>query len=133
MDVTKTIPDESIDLITMSFATRNLNLSEEALVQAFSEFHRVLRSGGVFVNLETSRPPCRVVRKCFHAYVKLFVEPLGARISGSRTAYAYLASTIPRFHAAEGLAEIMRRAGFDDVTFRRLLLGVAAIHQAVKR
>ncbi len=125
--------DGSLDAVTMSFATRNLNLSEELLVRTFAEFHRVLRPGGLFVNLETSRPPNPVVRKCFHAYVKLLVEPLGTRVSGSRAAYAYLASTIPRFHGAEELAGIMRAAGFDDVTYRRLLLGVAAIHRGVRR
>ena len=125
--------DGSLDAVTMSFATRNLNLSEELLLRSFAEFHRVLRPGGLFVNLETSRPLNPVVRKCFHSYVKLLVEPLGTRVSGSRAAYAYLASTIPRFHGAEELAGIMRAAGFDDVTYRRFLLGVAAIHRGVRR
>jgi len=30
------------------------------------------------------------------------------------------------------IADIMRQAGFKEVTFQRLLLGVAAIHQAIK-
>ncbi|MDQ7780010.1 MAG: ubiquinone/menaquinone biosynthesis methyltransferase [Planctomycetota bacterium] len=130
----KTLPfeDRSFDLVTISFATRNLNTSRDALVKAFAEFHRVLRSGGRFVNLETSQPTCVRMRRCFHAFVRLFVEPIGGRVSGSRRAYAYLARTIPRFYGAEELADIMRDAGFAHVRFERLLFGAAAVHTAVR-
>ncbi|MFC1799759.1 ubiquinone/menaquinone biosynthesis methyltransferase [Candidatus Eisenbacteria bacterium] len=125
-------PDESIDLITMSFATRNVNLNREALVRAFAELHRVLRPGGLFVNLETSQPPSAFIRKCFHLFVSLLVRPVGSLISGSSVAYAYLSRTIPRFYGPEDLAGIMREAGFGEVCFRRLFLGAAAVHQARK-
>ena len=130
----KSLPfdDGSFDLITMSFATRNINLSRDILVRSFAEYCRVLKSGGRFVNLETSRPPSVLVRKCLDLYVKLLVERLGRRLSGARTAYTYLAATIPRFYGAEELAAIMREAGFEQVTFQRLLFGAAAIHQAMK-
>lgn len=125
-------PDASFDLVTMSFATRNINLSRDILVRSFAEYCRILKPGGRFVNLETSRPPSALVRKCFHLYVKLFVERLGRRISGARTAYGYLAATIPRFYSAEELAAIMKEAGFGQVTFQSLMFGAAAIHQAAK-
>lgn len=125
-------PDNSFDLITMSFATRNINLSKDVLIKSFSEYYRVLKPGGRFVNLETSRPAFRPFRKCFHLYVKLFVKSIGSRISGSRDAYTYLATTIPRFYSAQELADIMMQAGFDNVIFQQLLFGAAAIHQAMK-
>lgn len=125
-------PDDNFDLITMSFATRNINLSRDVLVESFSEFCRVLKPGGRFVNLETSQPSSRLIRKCFHTYVKLFVKAIGSRISGSNAAYAYLATTIPRFYPADELANILREAGFAKVTFQRYLFGAAAIHQAGK-
>ncbi|MBA4387060.1 MAG: dimethylmenaquinone methyltransferase [Verrucomicrobia bacterium] len=122
--------DQSADVITMSFATRNINLDREALGRRFAELHRVLKPGGCFINLETSQPPSAFVKRLFHLYVKLFVRQIGGRISGSRTAYAYLSSTIPRFYPAEVLSDILRQAGFGEVTFQRLLLGAAAIHRA---
>ena len=125
-------PDESIDLITLSFATRNINLNREALVHSFSELHRVLKPGGCLVNLETSQPPGSLVRNLFHLYVKLFVKQVGSQISGSQKGYTYLSKTIPRFYPADVLVDILRQSGFGEVTFRRLLLGVAAIHQARK-
>jgi demethylmenaquinone methyltransferase/2-methoxy-6-polyprenyl-1,4-benzoquinol methylase len=124
--------DQSLDLITISFATRNINLGKDILVQTFAEFRRVLRPGGRFVNLETSQPTSSIVRRGFHLYVKLFVRSLGARISGSKAGYAYLAHTMPRFYPAEKLADLMRQAGFQDVTYERMLLGVAAIHEGTR-
>ena len=126
-------PDESFDLVTISFATRNINLSKEILIQSFAEFYRVLKPGGRFVNLETSQPSSSLVRRLFHLYIKLFVKLIGGRISGSRAAYAYLAKTIPRFYPPQELADILRRAGFQDVTFQKLMFGAAAIHQGMKR
>jgi len=126
-------PDESLDLITMSFATRNINASRAILVRRIAEFHSVLKRGGRLVSLETSQPPWPSIRTLRDLYVRLFVEFIGRRISGCRTAYAYLAKTIPRFYTAEELIEIIREAGFQEATFQRLLLGVAAIHQGVKQ
>lgn len=47
-------PDNTFDLITISFATRNINTGRQALEDSFRELHRVLKPGGVFLNLETS-------------------------------------------------------------------------------
>jgi demethylmenaquinone methyltransferase / 2-methoxy-6-polyprenyl-1,4-benzoquinol methylase len=126
-------PDNSLDLITMSFATRNINVSRPILVRRLAEFNRVLKRGGRFVNLETSQPDWRPVRILRDLYVRLFVESVGGRISRSTTAYGYLAKSIPSFYTAEELADIVREAGFEDVRFQRLLFGVTAIHQGVKR
>jgi demethylmenaquinone methyltransferase/2-methoxy-6-polyprenyl-1,4-benzoquinol methylase len=126
-------PDDSLDLITIAFATRNINLSRDALIQTFAEFYRVLKPGGRFVNLETSQPSSRLIRRLFHAYVTLFVKPIGGLISGSYNGYAYLRHTIPRFYPPEELSDIMCQAGFKDVTCRKLIFGIAAIHQGMKR
>ena len=126
-------PDASFNLITMSFATRNINLSKYILIQNFAEFYRVLRPGGRFVNLETSKPSFSLIRKLFHLYVKLFVKLIGSRISGAGAPYEYLAKTIPRFYTPEQLADIMCRAGFQEVTFQKIMFGVAAVHQAMKQ
>lgn len=130
----KSLPftDSSFDLVTISFATRNINLSREILIQRFAEFHRILKPGGRFVNLETSRPSFKPIRKGLHLYARFFVRSIGSRISGSKPAYTYLCNTIQRFYSPEELAGIMRQAGFVDVVFHRQLFGVAAIHRGLK-
>lgn len=123
-------PEGIFDLVTVSFAGRNLNRSPEILRDTFSGIRRVLKPGGRFVLVETSRPPFGPVRWVYFALVRLFVRPAGERLSGSRTGYAYLAETIPRFYGAEELAAVLREAGFARVGFRRMNLGAAAVHVA---
>ena len=125
-------PDDSFDLATISFATRNINTSRDKLIQRFSEINRILKPGGRFVNVETSQPSSRLIKAGVHLYVKTVVAPLGQAISGTRAGYDYLSHTIPRFYGAEELAEILSQAGFSDVSFKRLMFGVGAIHVSVK-
>lgn len=125
-------PDCTFDLVTISFATRNINPNREILLAYLKEFLRVLRPGGHFINLETSQPSSRIVQKFFHFYIKLAVKPLGYLISGSKAAYSYLSFTIPRFYGPEEFSSLIRKAGFYRVTHRRLFFGAAAIHNAQK-
>lgn len=125
-------PDESFDLITVTFATRNLNTDRSALVRTFREFHRVLKKNGRFINLETSQPGPKLIRALMHAYVATLVRSAGWILSRSSSAYAYLAQSISLFYDAGELSTILNEAGFKNVTFERLLFGTAAIHKAVK-
>jgi demethylmenaquinone methyltransferase/2-methoxy-6-polyprenyl-1,4-benzoquinol methylase len=125
-------PDASFDLLTVAFATRNLNLSRAVLSGTFREFRRALKPGGRFVNLETSQPRFRPVRHLFRAYVRTFVRPVGCCLSGSSAGYAYLSSSIRQFYPAEELAAILKEAGFSRVTFRRFFFGASAVHVAIK-
>ena len=124
--------DNSFDAIVISFATRNINTSKTNLTKAFQEFHRILKPGSIFVNLETSQPRSSLIRRLFHLYVKLTVRPIGRLVSGSDTAYAYLSHTMRRFYSADELADIILEAGFSEVSFKRMFLEVAAIHKARK-
>ncbi len=125
-------PDETFDIVTISFATRNINPKREVLIDHLEEFYRVLKPGGSFINLETSQPSAKIIQTLFHLYIKLTVKPLGYLISGSKAGYTYLSSTIPRFYPSEEFSSIIREAGFSQVSQRPLFFGVAAIHSAQK-
>ena len=49
-------------------------------------------------------------------------------MAGDRDAYRYLAESIRRFPRQEALARLMREAGFEQVRFRNLTGGIAALH-----
>jgi demethylmenaquinone methyltransferase/2-methoxy-6-polyprenyl-1,4-benzoquinol methylase len=125
-------PDETFDLITISFATRNINTRKQALNSYLGEFRRVLKPGGCFINLETSQPSSKIVRTLFHLYIKLTVKPLGSLISGSKPGYSYLAFTVPRFYTPEEFSSLLYQAKFARVTFKSLFFGISAIHTAIK-
>ncbi|MBI4834019.1 MAG: ubiquinone/menaquinone biosynthesis methyltransferase [Planctomycetes bacterium] len=124
--------DNTFDAVTVTFAARNLKVNEQVLIECFKEIRRVLKPGGVFINLETSQPANRLLRWLFSMYIKVLIKPVGGVISGYSPAYQYLASTISRFYSAPELAEVMRHAGFKEVDYQPVWGGIAAIHQARK-
>lgn len=123
--------EASFDLVTISFATRNL-AGAGPLETFFREIHRVLRPGGRFVHLETSQPPSRPINFVFRHYVRATIPPLGRLVTGSTGPYRFLASSVVRFHGAAELTALLRAAGFSRVEHQALLFGAVAIHRASK-
>jgi len=124
--------DESFDVVTISFALRNLSFTRERLTTSLRECLRVLRPDGRLVTVETTQPPTALVRRIMYGYVRTVVPRLGAFLSGSRTSYAYFSGTIPRFPGAPEFAATLRETGFGEVDYTYLTFGLVAIHEAVK-
>ncbi len=120
--------DESFDCITMAYGIRNMPDRARAL----SEMHRVLRPGGSLVCLEFSTPPNGVWRGLYHFYLKHLIPFWGGLITGDREGFVYLGRSIKAFPDQEGLAALMRDAGFTDVTWKDYTGGIAAVHVARK-
>lgn len=125
-------PDCSFDLVTISFATRNLNISPEAMLAALREFRRVLRPGGVFLNLETTRPLNPVIRFGMRAYVTTAIALLNIISPKSRPSYMFLRNTILTFYTAPGFSALLGEAGFSAASSRILCPGAVAVHTAKK-
>jgi demethylmenaquinone methyltransferase/2-methoxy-6-polyprenyl-1,4-benzoquinol methylase len=117
-------PDGSFDAATIAFGLRNLSSAEEGL----GELRRVLRPGGWVAILEFSTPVVRGFTALFGFYLRQVLPRIGGLISGSRSAYEYLPSSVVRFANQDQLVAMMRRAGFERVTFENLTGGVAALH-----
>jgi len=112
----------------VAFGIRNVSDLDAAL----REMHRVLASGARFVILEFTTPRLRLVRALYHFYFHRVLPVVGGIISGHPLAYRYLPESVANFPAEEELGARMRAAGFSDVSWTSLTLGVAAIHVGAK-
>jgi demethylmenaquinone methyltransferase/2-methoxy-6-polyprenyl-1,4-benzoquinol methylase len=85
------------------------------------------------VILEFTTPRSAIVRTLYQLYFHHVLPFIGGVISGHRTAYKYLPRSVAHFPAEPELAARMTTAGFMDVQWESLSLGIAAIHVGVKR
>jgi demethylmenaquinone methyltransferase / 2-methoxy-6-polyprenyl-1,4-benzoquinol methylase len=120
------VADRSVDLYTVGFGLRNVTDIGRALTEA----HRVLQPGGRFLCLEFTPEISPLLQPLYDLYSFQFVPLLGQIVTGDRDAYAYLVESIRRFPRQSELAEMIARAGLEQVKYRNLTGGVAALHSA---
>jgi demethylmenaquinone methyltransferase/2-methoxy-6-polyprenyl-1,4-benzoquinol methylase len=116
--------DASFDRVVAGFTVRNFG----DLRLGLREMRRVLRTGGRAAILEFSTPPSTFIGLGYRVYLHQLVPRIAALLGGDAAAYRYLPRSVAAFPDADGLAELMRDAGFARVGYERLTFGVAAIH-----
>lgn len=115
---------DSVDACTISFGLRNVT----RIAAALREARRVLKPGGRFLCLEFSRVEVPLLRRAYDLYSFAVLPRLGQAVASDRDAYQYLVESIRRFPPQAELAAMMREAGFEQVSWRNLSGGIAAIH-----
>jgi demethylmenaquinone methyltransferase/2-methoxy-6-polyprenyl-1,4-benzoquinol methylase len=123
------LADGVADGAIVAFGIRNVSDLDAGL----REVHRVLAKDARFVILEFTTPRRRLVRGLYHLYFRHVLPAVGSIVSGHREAYRYLPASVARFPSEEVLAARLRAAGFANVRWESLTLGVAAIHVGEKR
>ena len=121
-------PDSAFDVCTISFGIRNVTRIGDALAEAF----RVLRPGGRLVVLEFSRVTVPILQGIYDLYSFNVIPRMGQAVTGDRDSYLYLVESIRRFPDQESFAEMIREAGFEQVRYRNLSMGIAALHSGWK-
>jgi demethylmenaquinone methyltransferase / 2-methoxy-6-polyprenyl-1,4-benzoquinol methylase len=122
--LTLPVRDGSAAGAVVAFGARNLADLDAGLREA----RRVLEPGARFVILEFSTPRIPLVRALYHFYFRRILPLVGRVVSGHETAYRYLPESVANFPDREQLARRMERAGFRNVQWRALTLGIAALH-----
>jgi len=120
--------DETFDAATIAFGLRNLAGVSDGL----KELRRILRTGGRLAVLEFSSPVVPGFRALFRFYFARVLPRIGGLVSGERGAYEYLPDSVSRFPDQKRLAELMREAGFENVSYRNLTGGIAALHTGTR-
>lgn len=120
--------DNSFDVYTISFGIRNVTRIGDALAEAY----RVLRPGGRLMVLEFSRIPNDLAQWAYDKYSFGVIPAMGQMVTGDRASYQYLVESIRKFPDQESFAGMIRRAGFAQVKYRNLTMGVAALHSGWK-
>jgi len=120
--------DMSFDRYTISFGIRNVTRIQDALNEAF----RVLKPGGRLMVLEFSQLPNDGLQKLYDLYSFTMIPRMGQLIANDRDSYQYLVESIRKFPDQEAFAAMIRVAGFEQVSYRNLSLGIAALHSGWK-
>ncbi len=122
-------PGASVDLVTLAFGFRNLANYESGL----KEFARILKPGGRLGILEFSEPRGAVFGPLYRWYFTHVLPRLGRIISGHSFAYSYLPSSVSKFPAPDALADLMRAAGFSDVSYELWTGGSVGFHRGTRK
>lgn len=122
------LPDGSVDVYSISFG---MKICDRARV--VREAMRVLKPGGRFYCLEAARIPARWLHAVYLAYMS-WCMPLIGRIAtgGDASAYLYLLRGVREFPDQREFAGELRDAGFADVGWRNMTLGIVALHEGRK-
>jgi demethylmenaquinone methyltransferase / 2-methoxy-6-polyprenyl-1,4-benzoquinol methylase len=121
-------PDASFDVYTISFGIRNVTRIPDALAEAY----RVLKPGGRIMVLEFSQIPNDLMQKAYDLYSFNVIPAMGQVVAGDRASYQYLVESIRKFPDQETFAALIRDAGFGQVKYRNLSMGIAALHSGWK-
>jgi demethylmenaquinone methyltransferase/2-methoxy-6-polyprenyl-1,4-benzoquinol methylase len=120
--------DGSYDAVVTGFALRNVT----DIPAAFAEMARVTRPGGRVACLEIAKPQTPLFRQVFEFYFYRLVPIIGGLITGQRSAYTYLPHSLTAFLPPDEIAEVMRKTGWQQVGYKRLMLGTVAVHVGVR-
>ena len=120
--------DNQFDFYTIAFGIRNFTNIDKGL----SEAYRVLKDGGKFICLEFSKVNNAILSKIYDLYSFNVIPKIGKLVADDEESYRYLAQSINKFPNQEKFKNMIKEAGFKNVSYQSLTFGTVAIHTAIK-
>jgi demethylmenaquinone methyltransferase/2-methoxy-6-polyprenyl-1,4-benzoquinol methylase len=118
--------DDTFDAVTISYGLRNF----VDPLAGLQEMRRVTRPGGRLVVCEFSRPTWTPFRTAYVEYLMRALPSVARAVSSAPDAYVYLAESIRAWPDQEGLAHVIKEAGWQQPQWRNLTGGIVALHRA---
>lgn len=117
---------QSVDAVTCTLGIRNFSDP----LQGLREMHRILRPGGRLAILELSEPRAGLLRQGYNIYAKRLIPWIGQLCAHDRSAYSYLPASIKVMPQREEMTALIRRAGFREVQYKEMPLGICILYTA---
>jgi demethylmenaquinone methyltransferase/2-methoxy-6-polyprenyl-1,4-benzoquinol methylase len=121
--------DESVDVVTGSYALRNA----PDLKQAILETHRVLKPGGTAAFLDFSKPPSISVQKVQYGILRFWGGLWGLLLHGNSAVHGYIAESLKLYPTRNEVDALFADAGFSKESSRLFLGGMTSLSVYVKR
>lgn len=118
----------SFDAVTCAYGVRNFSDLDKGL----SQMYRVLKQGGELMILEFSYPANRLIAWAYDLYFSHVLPWVGRVLSRDKTAYTYLNRSVKNFIWGEQMCHRLQSAGFQNVRYQTLSLGITTIYRATK-
>lgn len=123
------LPEEAVDIYLIGFGLRNVENRKQALQEAL----RVVKPGGTFFCLEFTPEVHPGVNWAYQPYRRYGLPFLGRLFAKDPESYEYLAQSIAAFPSPVLLSMELSQAGWSDIDYKTLDLGIAAIHTGTKQ
>ncbi len=114
----------TFDAVTIAFGIRNIMDRKSAL----TSFLNCLKPGGKVAVLELATPGNKFFLSLYLFYFSKILPLIGAFFSKHLKAYDYLPASVINFPPPNEFAAIMKQAGFREIKWRRLTMGIATVH-----
>lgn len=122
-------PDESFDLVTISFGIRNVVEPQKAL----REMARVLKPGGRVFVLEFGQVDLPGLATLYRFYSEKILPVVGGLVTGQKEAYSYLQKTSASFPCGREFLSYMDQAfPFQNLQYQSLSGGIAYLYRGFK-
>jgi demethylmenaquinone methyltransferase / 2-methoxy-6-polyprenyl-1,4-benzoquinol methylase len=120
--------DNTFDAVTVAFGVRNY----ENLQKGLKEMCRVMKVGGTVAILEFSKPKSFPFKQIYSSYFKYILPGFGRIISKHNEAYTYLPDSVQEFAEDQAFLMEMEKAGYKEVSQKRLTFGISTLYFGTK-